>query len=218
MFSRKHYINWFSLIFIVVSILILSLNFRFLKNGTSVLIYNLTGSILLIIILLIVDKYLDPNKIDIFSISFTFALSFLSYLSFFPICFYLIFLLFFFRDNLKNLISVISSVLIFYFLIQLYTLGNYNADIFYWNIPLAWIIILYIFTLYTGWMVADMQEVYFSTGIIIFFWSLILWLSNNHTSLDSSTAASFIISIPFFLSSFRRYKVAKFLGKIYKNL
>ena len=67
-------------------------------------------------------------------------------------------------------------------------------------------------------MVADMQEVFFSTGIIIFFWSLIYWIYNNNSFINSTAAASFLISIPFFLSSFRRYKVDKFLGKVYKDL
>jgi hypothetical protein len=219
MFSKKHYINWFSLIFIAISIIIFSSNIQLLKNEPSVLINNLFGSILLIIIFFIVDKYLNPEKIDLFIVSFTFILSFISYFFFFPFGFYLIFLLFFFRNNLKNLFVAIFLIFLFDLIIKYYMIGNYSGEIFYWDFPFGWIILVYLLSIYTGWMVADMQEVYFSTGIIIFFWSLIFLISDNNTAFLNSTAtASFLISIPFFLSSFRRYKVDKFLGKVYKNL
>lgn len=218
MFSKKHYINWFSLIFIAISTIILFSNTRLLKDASSVLINNLLGSILLIIIFFIVDKYINPGKIDIFIVSFAFILSFISYFSYFTFGFYLIFLLFFFRNNLKVLFVTVFLILLFDLIIKYYMIGNYNGEIFYWGFSWGWITLLYLLSIYVGWMVADMQEVYFSTGIIIFFWSLIFWISNNTTFLNSMATASFLISIPFFLSSFRRYKVDKSLGKVYKDL
>ncbi|MCH8943111.1 MAG: hypothetical protein IIA48_11820 [Bacteroidetes bacterium] len=97
-------------------------------------------------------------------------------------------------------------------------IGNYSGEIFYWDFSWGWITLLYLLSIYTGWMVADMQEVYFSTGIVIFFWSLIFLISNNNSFINSAAVTSFLISIPFFLSSFRRYKIDKFLGKVYKDL
>jgi len=218
MFSKKHYINWFSLIFIIISIVILTLNFQSLKEESFPLFVNLSASILLAITFFITDKYLNPDKIDLYIISFAFIASFLSYLSYFPLGFYLIFLLFFFRNNVKNLSLTVILILLFDLLIKYYMKGNYYGDIFYWDFPLGWIILLYILSIYSGWMTADMHEAYFSTGIIIFLWTIIFWFSNDKEYLNSSIIASFLISIPFFISSFGKYKVDKFLGKVYKNL
>lgn len=218
MFSRKHYINWFSLIFLVISIIIFSSNIQLLKNDPPVLINNLFGSILLIIIFFIVDKYLNPDKVDLFIVSFIFILSFISYFTFFSFGFYLIFLLFFFRNNLKNLFLSFFLIFLFDLIIKYFMIGNYSGEIFYWDFSWGWITLLYLLSIYTGWMVADMQEVYFSTGIVIFFWSLIFLISNNNSFINSAAVTSFLISIPFFLSSLRRYKIDKFLGKVYKDL
>ena len=218
MFSRKHYINWFSLIFLVISIIIFSSNIQLLKNDPPVLINNLFGSILLIIIFFIVDKYLNPDKVDLFIVSFIFILSFISYFTFFSFGFYLIFLLFFFRNNLKNLFLSFFLIFLFDLIIKYFMIGNYSGEIFYWGFSWGWITLLYLLSIYAGWMVADMQEVYFSTGIVIFFWSLIFLISNNNSFINSAAVTSFLISIPFFLSSFRRYKIDKFLGKVYKDL
>ena len=142
MFSRKHYLNWFSLIFIVISITILFSNIRLLKNEPDVLINNLSGSILLIIFFIIVNKYLSHNKIKIFIISFAFTLSFISYLFFFPFVFYMIFLLFFFRNNLKYLFVVVFLIFLFDLITKYFMVGNYSGIIFYWNFPWSWIILL----------------------------------------------------------------------------
>ena len=94
--------------------------------------------------------------------------------------------------------------------------GIITTEIFYWDFPLLWIITLYLLSIYSGWMVADMQEVYFGSGVIIFLWSLIFWLTNNN--FGSISVVSFLSSIPFFIFSFRKYKVDKFLGKVYTDL
>jgi len=179
MFSKKHYINWFSLLFIILSIIIYSSNILLLNIGSNVLINNLFNSFLIIIIFFIVDKYLDPDKIDLFSVTFAFILSFISYSSFFPLGFYLIFLLFFFRNNLKNFFFSIFLIIAFYSLIEYLMIGEFKVDIIYWDFSMGWIVLLYILSTYSGWMVADMQEVYFSTGVFIFLWSLILWICNE---------------------------------------
>jgi len=91
-----------------------------------------------------------------------------------------------------------------------------NFEIFYWDFSVIWIIALYLLSLYTGWLVSDMQEVYFGSGIIIFLWSVIFWITNY--TFGEISVISLLTSIPFFFFSIRKYKVDKFLGKVYKNL
>ncbi|PJB00094.1 MAG: hypothetical protein CO128_01520 [Ignavibacteriales bacterium CG_4_9_14_3_um_filter_30_11] len=170
----------------------------------------------MIVVYNISDKFLDPNKFDVFLVALTFIFSFISYLSFFPLIFYIIFLLFFFRNNITKFLIFISVIIIFFSLIQKFMFGIITTEIFYWDFPLLWIITLYLLSIYSGWMVADMQEVYFGSGVIIFLWSLIFWLTNNN--FGSISVVSFLSSIPFFIFSFRKYKVDKFLGKVYTDL
>jgi len=216
MFAKKHYINWFSLIFIIASLIIIFFEFQVVKSHPVIIINNLFGAALLILVFYIVEKFLDPNKFEIFIIVMSFIFSFISYFSYFPLIYYIIFLLFFFRNSLIKFIIFISLTIIFFFLIQKFMFGIITTEIFYWDLPLIWIIILYLISFYTGWMVADMQEVYFGSGIIIFLWSLIFWLTNNNFGIIS--VISFLASIPFFLFSIRKYNVDKFLGKVYKKL
>jgi len=218
MFSKKHYINWLSSLFIIAATIILSSNFKLIEIAAYIPKNYLFNSILLIIIFYVTYKYLNPDKIDLYIVLFALILSFISYSSLFPLCFYLVFLLFFFRNNLKILFSYLCILLLFSFIIHFYLTGKFGGVFFYWNIPWGWIAVLYLITLYTGWMVSDIQEVYFSTGIIIFLWSLIFWLSNDKSYLDSLTMSSFFISIPFFALAIKKYKVDKFLGKVYNDL
>jgi len=216
MFSKKHYINWFSLIFIITSLIIVFFEFQLIKSHLVIIINNLFGATLMIVVYNISDKFLDPNKFDVFLVALTFIFSFISYLSFFPLIFYIIFLLFFFRNNITKFLIFISVIIIFFSLIQKFMFGIITTEIFYWDFPLLWIITLYLLSIYSGWMVADMQEVYFGSGVIIFLWSLIFWLTNNN--FGSISVVSFLSSIPFFIFSFRKYKVDKFLGKVYTDL
>ena len=180
MFSKKHFINWFSLLFIISTIIIIAFNFQLIKSHPILIINNLFGAVLLIVVYYISDKFLNSDKFDLFIVSLTFIFGFISYFSFFPLIYYIVFLLFFFRNNILRFLIFISVTVAFFFLIQKFMFGIITTEIFYWDLPLIWIIILYLISFYTGWMVADMQEVYFGSGIIIFLWSLIFWLTNNN--------------------------------------
>lgn len=216
MFSKKHFINWFSLLFIIAAIIIIAFNFQLIKSHPVLIINNLFGAILLIVVYYTSDKFLNADEFDLFIVSLTFILGFISYFSFFPLIYYIVFLLFFFRNNVLRFLIFISAIVAFYFLIQKFMLGIINFEIFYWDFSVIWVIVLYILSIYTGWMVADIQEVYFGSGIIIFLWSLIFWLTNN--SFGDISIISLITSIPFFIFSIRKYKVDKFLGKVYQEL
>ncbi|PIW70712.1 MAG: hypothetical protein COW08_00390 [Ignavibacteriales bacterium CG12_big_fil_rev_8_21_14_0_65_30_8] len=216
MFSKKHFINWFSLLFIISTIIIIAFNFQLIKSHPILIINNLFGAVLLIVVYYISDKFLNSDKFDLFIVSLTFIFGFISYFSFFPLIYYIIFLLFFFRNNILRFLIFISVTVAFFFLIQKFMLDIINFEIFYWDFSVIWIIALYLLSLYTGWLVSDMQEVYFGSGIIIFLWSVIFWITNY--TFGEISVISLLTSIPFFFFSIRKYKVDKFLGKVYKNL
>ncbi|GAB6282598.1 MAG: hypothetical protein STSR0008_13440 [Ignavibacterium sp.] len=129
---------------------------------------------------------------------------------------FLIFLFFYFRNNLKNGL--------FFLLITFISFVLFNLPFIIWNdlfffhskfinsqflyLPLWLIIILFLITIYVGWMISDFQELLFSSGIILF---VISSLSFFYQPFDLSL---YLLSFPFLLISIREYKVDYYLGKI----
>jgi len=75
-------------------------------------------------------------------------------------------------------------------------------------LPLWLIIILLLITIYVGWMISDLQELLFSSGIILF---IIISLSFFYQTFDLSI---YYLSFPFLLLAIKEYEVDYYLGKI----
>lgn len=129
---------------------------------------------------------------------------------------FLILLLFYFRNNLKNglfflLITFISFVLFnlpFIIWNDLFFFQNKFINCQFLYLPLWLIIILFLITIYVGWMISDFQELLFSSGIILF---AIISLSFFFQPFDLSL---YFLSFPFLLISIKEYKIDYYLGKI----
>lgn len=142
-------------------------------------------------------------------------------------------LLFFFRNDFK-LIFKFSFVSIFVFILTLIPFYFWNVNSFLTDGPLAiqslylpvWaMVFLIIISFYGGYIVADLQELFFFLGLISFSAvsiSFILSITEfgiQKALFDSSFDISyFIFSVPFFLLSIKEYKVDRFLGKIYASV
>ena len=176
---------------------------------------SFANAVLVIAIIFLMKKFIDENKIDIkfFFLSVVFG-AFLCTRVLLVIPFVLS-LLYFFRYNIKNMVLfVLLSFLIgFAFLVpflrwdysSFVNLGPFTNSLTHLSI---WIyILLFIIVVYIGWVISDLQELLFASGIILFFVSLIIYLG------DGNYSGGIILSIPFLILSIKEYEVDKFLGK-----
>jgi hypothetical protein len=75
-----------------------------------------------------------------------------------------------------------------------------------------WEIILYlVIAVYIGWLVSDLQEIFFAAGILLII-SSIINLPYIHYSISG-----FIFALPFLIFSIKDYRSEKFTGKILIN-
>jgi hypothetical protein len=167
------------------------------------------------------NKFLEPAKTDknfillavIFGVLFSIKIEGIAIL--------IIYLLFFFRNNLKQgilffvilIIALGATIIPFVFWnSKLFFITGPFAPSSFFNMP-SWEIILYlIITIYTGWMIADSQEVFFSIGILL----IIPWFINTifFPKPDSmASLANSLFCLPFFISAIKNYKIEKFIGK-----
>ena len=189
-------------------------------------IISFSGSFLLVMLVIvsifISERYLDNKKLDweFFLVAFLFGVTLSAQLLVSFI--YLIYLLYNFRNNITNgLIFVLAMLaaytLLFFLADKEYTVITASQTNYFQMIPVWIIILLFLITTYVGWIVADLQEVLFVSGIILFFiylLSFILLVSEigwNKNGLDFSLL---VMAIPFLVLSIKEYKVDRFLGKI----
>ncbi len=72
-------------------------------------------------------------------------------------------------------------------------------------------------------MIADLQELFFSSGIILFLYLLIPSISKIiqlgfYRAVNNELEFSALLAVvPFFLFSIKEYEVDKFLGKVYND-
>lgn len=176
------------------------------------------NAVILIILILLSDKYLKPDKVDKNFILFAIAFGLFFSVSIEVIAILIIYMFYFFRSNLREL-SLFFEMLLAVFLITIIPFIIWNPILFFINGPLDsfliipwWAIILYLgIAIYIGWLVSDLQEIFFAVGILIIIPSIINLLF-IHDGLSS-----FIFALPFLIISIKDYKVEKFTGKILIN-
>ncbi len=143
---------------------------------------------------------------------------------------WVLFLLFFYRQDFKWMITS-AAVTLLAFVVIVTPFWIWNPSVFIERGPFAiqmmylpfWVYIAApMVILAAGWLVSNHQEVYFSAGMILFFLVLISFFSTladeglNQAALrDRFDVSYFIMPLPFFIMALREYTVDRYLGRVY---
>jgi hypothetical protein len=209
-----------------VKVELLQLAVFLLSPGLYAEMISFSGSfslvMLVIVSIFISDRFLDNSKLDwkFFLLAFLFGaiLSIEQLVSFI----YLVYLIYRFRyEIMKGLVFVLGVLVVYAVLVLLADKGNLIITVWQTNyfqmLPIWIIVILALVTLYVAWVVADLQEVLFASGIVLFFIFILIFLLRvsqfgwNKNEIDLSFL---VIAIPFLVLSIKEYKVDRFLGKV----
>lgn len=173
------------------------------------------NAVLIIAIIFLMKKFIDENKIDIkfFFTSLLFGIFLCTrILIIIP---FLLSILYFFRYNIKNMILfVLLSFLVCFALVVPFLRWDYSSFSAFGpftdsvtNLPIWIYVLLFVILIYAGWMISDLQELLFTSGLILFCVSFVMYLEK------ANYADGMILSIPFLILSIKEYEVDKFLGK-----
>lgn len=183
-------------------------------------VFSLT--MLVTVSIFISERFLENIKIDwkFFLVAFLFGVTLSAHLLLSFI--YLIYLLYLFRNNITKglafiLLMLFTYALLFFLAGKGYITVRASHANYFQMIPIWIKILLVIVTLYVGWITADLQEVLFASGIILFITSILCLLFGlgqagwNRNEIDFSII---IMVIPFLVLSIKEYRVGTFLGKV----
>ncbi len=188
-----------------------------------------TNSVLFVLIIMLSEQYLDEKKRNIkyFFLAMVLGCMIATRLIFFELV--ILYILFFFRANLKNgaLFLIISLAAFILIILPYYNWSNtyFLADKFFiiqfLRIPLWIIFLICITALYIGWMLSDIQELFFSIGVLLFslvtisFILMILKVGLYQSLFKGAFDITYYtLCLPFFILSIKEYKVDWFLGKV----
>ena len=189
---------------------------------TEILMYV----VLVSAIIIMGSKYLDSKKYNFWFYVFPILFGLILTANFYFGLVLILAVFFIFRESfpkifLFSMLTIGLGILIPKFLNAVHFTFDY--EIFFPEISTWFIIFLVLISVYAGWMIADLQELFFSSGIILFIYLLIPSISKiiqlgfyNAVNNDLVISA-FLAVIPFFLFSIKEYEVDKFLGKVYKD-
>lgn len=189
------------------------------------------NSVLSIVLIFLCETYLDKEKITLYYFLFGLLFGLMLFLRSIFILVFLIYSLYLFRHDLQKALILISLMIIGYFIFYL-ILGNlapkafminnpFSIYPFLFSLPSWFYITIFVLVIYCGWIVSDLQELFFASGLILFLtalFSTILLMMNvgfEKTIIEDSMNFFYIaFSIPFFIMAIKDYKVDRFLGKI----
>ncbi len=139
---------------------------------------SLVNAVIAISLMFLINKYINSEKIDIRFFFLSIVFGTLLCTRFITVIPFTLSLLFFFRYNLKSLLMfLILSIIICFALIipfirwdySMFNLfGPFNGNLA--GLPLWFYILLFIVLLYAGWMISDLQELFFASGIFYIFY------------------------------------------------
>lgn len=216
--KKEYYLKMFLLLFLPTT-------FYELAAGRELF----TNTVLIISLFFLAEQKLNEQERNISF--FILALMFGFFLSTRLIAFLwlALFLLFFFRNNLKNG-AIFFAIALSVFLLSLLPFYLWNAEAFINKGPFAvqtiylskWIYLIFpLIVLYAGWLIADFQELLFASGVLTF---LLVSISFLMTIGDAGMSEAFfnsrfdisyfILSVPFFILALKEYSVDRFLGKV----
>ncbi len=221
---------------IVYLICVLSAAFLFIiKNGSGESMLHLSNSypvilqnylvtgILYAALIFVATEMIDSEKINLLTIIIAVLFGALHLLANALIIPSLIFGLYFFRNNLKNLflftaLSLAAFTLLNYFLLENNSSFNSLAGAPLTTIPLFWKIIVIVVSIYAGWSVASLNEVFITGAFflcLISIISIVLLLQSSEFEKAILMGEPFVVTlIPMAIFSLNDYNVDKFLGKV----
>ncbi|HZW37806.1 MAG TPA: hypothetical protein VFF33_00755 [Ignavibacteriaceae bacterium] len=194
----------------------------------SELFYNIS---LVTILILITEKFVNPDKINLsFFLAALFGGLVLSTRSVTALIF-IIYFLYFFRYNLKNLfLYSFINVVVFLALLLPFMMWDINAfnktgpfaiQSFLSYLPFAVVVLFLLISIYTGWMVRSVQEVLFSSGLILFlmvFISMIIKIFEfgfySAMMEDKFDLSYYAFSLLLLFLSIKEYKIDYYRGRI----
>jgi len=186
----------------------------------------LVNAVLVLMVITFISRYTENRKTDIRFFISALLIGVTLYVNFSLLPFYLLFILFFFRQSIPKILVFSSSVLAVFLVIHYTGLfynegtgaGGLNSILL--MIPLYMQIILLAVTLYAGWIVTDMQEVLFTGGVLTLVPSLIIiiakWEGSYINAYSTLLALSYLsFSLIIMTLSIKPYKTDRYLGKVY---
>jgi len=190
----------------------------------------LANTALVLSLFYLAEQRLDENKIDLPFFVLALLFGFLLSTRLIVFVWLAMFLLYFFRNNLKNGF-LFCAIAVGVFVLSFLPFYFWNPAVFLQHGPFAIQsiylpkLIFYLFpflVFYVGWMVADFQELLFASGVLTFLLvtiSFFTTLAANgfYESVFNSRfdISYYALAVPFFILALKEYKVDWFLGKVY---
>ena len=182
---------------------------------------NFLSAVILITLIFISNKYLKPGKVDIKFISIAVLFGLFFAVKWEIMIVLIIYMLFLFRNNIKDgllFFEILSAV----FLITIMPFILWNPVLFFFNGPFSlffnssvpwWgLLIFLLVSFYVGWIVSDLQEIFFASAVLLILPSLF-----NLLFVPEAGLSNFIFCLPFLILSIKDFKIEKFAGKILQN-
>lgn len=216
--KKEYYVRMFMLLFLPTTFYELAVRSELFTN-----------TVLIISLFFLAEQKLNEQEKNISFFVLAFMFGFFLSTRLIAFLWLAMFLLFFFRNNLKNG-AIFIAIALSVFLLSLLPFYLWNAETFINKGPFAvqtiylpsWIYFIFpIIVLYVGWMIADFQELLFASGVLTF---LLVSISFIMTMGDVGMSEAFfnsrfdisyfILSVPFFILALKEYRVDRFLGKV----
>ena len=179
-------------------------------------------AMLVVLSIFISERFLESKKLDwkFFLVAFLFGVTLVA--NIFAGFVYIIYLLFLFRNNIRNGAIFILTMLAAYAMLLFLRDKEYitivaSYDNLLQSVPVWIVIFLVIASFYIGWIVADLQEVFFTGGLIYFILftiSFLLKITQSGWKIEVIDLSLMIVAIPFLVLSIKEYKVDRFWGKV----
>jgi hypothetical protein len=188
-----------------------------------------TNAVLVVVLISLADKFSDYKKFNaqfLFFALFAGALISTRIILMIP---FVLFILFFFRNDFKKVV-IFKSIMVLTFCLFLLPFFLWDMSYFltekFWAIQFlhlpVWIIVLLVLIYYyTGWMIADLQELFFSSGIFLFInvsisFLIIISKVGFYQALFKGNfdISYYALCIPFLILAIKEYKVDWSLGKV----
>jgi|WetSurMetagenome_2_1015567.scaffolds.fasta_scaffold224766_1 hypothetical protein len=210
------------ILFIRLALLLLIPTFYYEFLVKSELFFNMS---LVIALILLTEKFLNTEKADfrfvIFAVLFGLLLSTRIIIG----TIYIIYLMYFFRQNLNKLL-LFSGIIIFTFILTVIPFVIWDSNSFFINgpfyiqfhhVPLWEVIPALILLLFAGWIVANLREVFFAFGLMLFIivtFALIHYIRSfgfNYAIFGESCfdISYYIFSVPFLILSVNDFTLEK---------
>ncbi len=217
--------------FLRISLLAILLLLSIVFNVDLESLFNVGLTLLLIFFIENKELHNPSNKI-IFTLAICFGLLLSTNLLTALIIF--IYFIFYLRNNFSALAKMFClSILVFLLTLLPFLIWDYEAFLnnnpFLWQMELlnisGWSLIFFLtVAIICGWMISDLQEYFFVTGVIIFMIVLTGYSSSANEfgflvsiKNGSLNLAYLVYSIPFLILSIKEYKVDRFLGKVFET-